>query len=183
MNTEVWLPLPSSHLAFSDQCSSAKHRVESLGFKFSSSQPFTQGDGNCMLHALMDQLKKCNHPILRKLTSSHDLRLYICSKLMEQIEGNHIFWVQTFSPESWLEKMRCNSYWCDDVFIQIAANILISISSWSHLNKIISLWLWVVVHICLVLWSNFSWYFGSLQSIIYLSQKRAQTIYNEWGIV
>ena len=122
-------PLPSSHLAFSDQCSSAKHRVESLGFKFSSSQPFTQGDGNCMLHALMDQLKKCNHPILRKLTSSHDLRLYICSKLMEQIEGNHIFWVQTFSPESWLEKMRCNSYWCDDVFIQIAANILISISS------------------------------------------------------
>ena len=113
---------PSSPSA-SDQCTSAKQRVESLGFRFSSSQPFTRGDGNCMLYALFDQLQKCNHPILQNLKSSHDLRLYVCSKLMEQIESNNIFWVQNFSPQSWLDKMRCNSYWCDDVFLQIFANI------------------------------------------------------------
>jgi hypothetical protein len=42
---------------------------------------------------------------------------------MEQIENNNIFWVQTFSPQTWLDNMRSPGYWCDDVFLQLAANI------------------------------------------------------------
>ena len=85
-----------------------RQRVESLGFRFSSSQPYTQGDGNCMLHALLDQLKRNNHPSTQVLKS----HLFICSKLMEQIENNDIFWVQNFSPQ-----MKSSGYWCDDVFL------------------------------------------------------------------
>ena len=103
--------------------SAAKQRVESLGFRFSSSQPFTKGDGNCMLYAIWDQLKRCDHPILQHLKTPHDLRLYVCSKLKEQLDGNFIFWVQNFSPDSWLETMRKDREWCDDVFLQITANI------------------------------------------------------------
>ena len=109
--------------ARSDPSSSAKQRVESLGFRFSSSQPFTKGDGNCMLYAIWDQLGKCSHHILQVLKSPHDLRLYVCSKLVEQLEQNQIFWVQNFSPESWLAKMKTDHYWCDDVFLQIVSNI------------------------------------------------------------
>ena len=103
--------------------SSAKERVASLGFRFSSSQPYTQGDGNCMLYAIWDQLKKCNHNILQTLKTPHELRLHICSKLKHQLEENHIFWVQTFTPETWLHKMIKDKTWCDDAFLQITANI------------------------------------------------------------
>ena len=120
-------PRPSAaiplNLPASSDSISPRQRVESLGFRFSSSQPFTKGDGNCMLHALLDQLKRNNHPSTQVLKSHHDLRLFICSKLMEQIENNDIFWVQNFSPQTWLENMKSSGYWCDDVFLQLAANI------------------------------------------------------------
>ena len=113
----------TSSLVMPDIHSSAKVRVQSLGFRFSSSQPFTKGDGNCMLYAIWDQLHKCNHSILSSLQTPHDLRLHVCSKLSQQLECDLIFWVEAFSPESWLSEMRKDKTWCDDVFLQLVANI------------------------------------------------------------
>ena len=108
----------------SDPFLEAKKRVKSLGFRFSSTQPRTKGDGNCMLHAILDQLKKIGHPIIEKVRKPHELRLFICSNLRKQLDENKLFWVTDISPELWLEKMKTNGYWCDDVFLQITANIL-----------------------------------------------------------
>ena len=76
-----------------------------------------------MLHAILDQLKKLNHEITRQIQTPQDLRAFICSKLMEQIRENKIFWVQSYSPETWLKNMEKDRYWCDDVFLLIAANV------------------------------------------------------------
>lgn len=122
--SSISLPQSSENPPASNILSSAQLRAGSLGFQFSSTQPFTKGDGNCMLYAIWDQMQKCKHPLLSSLKSPHDLRLHICSKLFDQLDKNFIFWVQNFSPETWLENMRKNSFWCDDVFIQIVANIL-----------------------------------------------------------
>ena len=119
-------PRPSSNPSSPvrpDINSSAKSRVQSLGFRFSSSQPFTKGDGNCMLYAIWDQLHKCNHSILLDLKTPHELRLHVCSKLDQQLQEDLIFWVQSYSAESWLLRMRKDGTWCDDVFLQIVANI------------------------------------------------------------
>ena len=99
-------PNPPSSPVSSDLYSTAKFRVQSLGFRFSSSQPFTKGDGNCMLYAIWDQLHKCRHPAVQSLKTPHNLRLLVCSKLNEQLEEDLIFWVENFTPESWLEKMQ-----------------------------------------------------------------------------
>ena len=107
-----------------DQISEAKARVKSLGFRFSSSQPVTRGDGNCMVSAIFDQLRKCSHSILNHVSNVHELRLYICSKLHSQLEENLIFWVSDISPKSWVKKMTQDGEWADDVFLQLASNIL-----------------------------------------------------------
>ena len=76
-----------------------------------------------MVHAIFDQLRKCSHPILKNTANSHDLRLYICSQLHLQLDDNLIFWVSNISPKVWLKKMKVDGTWCDDVFLQLAANI------------------------------------------------------------
>ena len=76
-----------------------------------------------MLYAIWDQLKKCNRNILQALKTPHELCLHVCSKLKHQLEENHIFGVQTFTPETWLHKMIKDKTWCDDAFLQITANI------------------------------------------------------------
>ena len=82
-------PISSSSDPFKDAIS----RVKSVGFRFSTTQPRTRGDGNCMIHAIMDQLKKRSHPVLDTVVTPHDLRLFICSNLnrkymMETILGD-----------------------------------------------------------------------------------------------
>ena len=76
-----------------------------------------------MVSAIFDQLKRCDHTIIKQLKTPHNLRLFICSKLRQQLDENHIFWVSNTSPDVWLKKMETNGEWGDDVFLQIAANI------------------------------------------------------------
>ena len=102
----------------------AEARLKQLGFKVSSTQPSTKGDGNCMLYALWDQLQRCRHPILNSLSSPHHLRLLVCSKLKDQLASDKIFWVEAVSPDTWLQSMRTDKVWCDEVFLQLACNIL-----------------------------------------------------------
>ena len=102
----------------------AASRLKTLGFKFSSSQSRTRGDGNCYLYALLDQIRKSSHPILPSLSSHHHLRHLVCSKLKDQLNANYLFWVETISPDDWLAEMKKDKVWCDEVFIQMAANIL-----------------------------------------------------------
>ena len=99
-------------------------RAASLGFIFSRSQPYTEGDGNCMINALLDQLRNLNHPITFNINSVQDFRVYVCSMLLEQIESNSIYWPEGVSPQTWLDQMMCDGNWCDDIFIQVAANLL-----------------------------------------------------------
>ena len=107
----------------SDPISMGRACVKSLGFRFSSSQPVTKGDGNCMVSALFDQLRKCSHPILQSISNVHELRLYVCSKLYSQLDDNLIFWVSDISPKIWVQNMTKNGVWADDVFLQLASNI------------------------------------------------------------
>ena len=115
--------IPSSPKGSSDPIVLGRKRVQSLGFRFSSSQPITRGDGNCMLHCIFDQLRKSNHSILKSVKSDQDLRLFICSKLQSQLDDNKIFWVSDVSPKKWLSKMKNPGVWGDDVFLQITANV------------------------------------------------------------
>ena len=108
----------------SDIMNEAKARAASLGFIFSRSQPYTEGDGNCLIHALLDQLRNSNHPITLNINSVQDFRVYVCSRLMEQIESSSICWPESISPQTWKDQMMCDGNWCDDIFIQVAANLL-----------------------------------------------------------
>ena len=76
-----------------------------------------------MVHALLDQLLKNNHPVTQTIKTHQDLRIFLCSRLMEQIQNSNIFWVQNFSPQTWIDKMKVKGTWCDDVFLQLAANL------------------------------------------------------------
>ena len=112
-----------NHITLNDS-NAASARLRQLGFKVSSSQPNTKADGNCMLYALWDQLQRCEHPILHSLSTPHHLRLLICSKLKDQLDSEKIFWVESISPERWLNSMRNDAVWCDQVFLQIFCNLV-----------------------------------------------------------
>ena len=76
-----------------------------------------------MVNAIFEQLRKSSHPILKNTANSHDRRLYFCSQLHLQLDDNLIFWVSNISPKVWFKKMKVDGTWCDDVFLQLAANI------------------------------------------------------------
>ena len=105
--------IPSSPKGSSDPIVLGRQRVQSLGFRFSSSQPITKGDGNCMLYAIFDQLKTCNHRFSKILKL-----LFICSKLQSQLDENKIFWVPMYPP-----KIKSAGVWGADVFLQITSNV------------------------------------------------------------
>ena len=42
---------------------------------------------------------------------------------MEEIQKNNIFWVQNYSPQTWIDDMSVEGTCCDDVFLQMAANL------------------------------------------------------------
>ena len=65
-----------------------EQRVTSLGFRYSKTQPFTIGDGNCMVHAILDQLTRINHQSINVIDSVDQLRKYICSQLLHQIKNS-----------------------------------------------------------------------------------------------
>ena len=111
--------IPSSPKGSSDPIVLGRQRVQSLGFRFSSSQPITKVDGNCVLHTIFEKQKKCNHSILKNITSSQDLRLFIRSKLQSQLVENKILSVLDISPKKWLLKMKYAGVWVDNVFLQI----------------------------------------------------------------
>ena len=101
----------------------AVSRVTSLGFQFSTSQPYTPGDGNCMMHALLDQLRKTNHPDSHYIASSHELRISICNELINQLKKDNIYWVLDVTPQTWQDQMLQDGQWGDQLFLQIVANV------------------------------------------------------------
>ena len=119
----------SFDIGSSDPIVLGRQQVQSLGFRFSSSQPITKVDGNCVLHTIFEKQKKCNHSILKNITSSQDLRLFIRSKLQSQLDENKILWVSDISPKKWLLKMKYAGVWVDNVFLQITSNVFNKISS------------------------------------------------------
>ena len=109
-------------------------RLLALGLTLSPSQPSTLGDGNCFVHALLDQIQYDDRLKYFASLDISKLRKKIASSLEDNINNGRIFWVHEegsidkfgegtagLTSESWERKMSTDGEFCDHIFLQLAA--------------------------------------------------------------
>jgi hypothetical protein len=114
----------------------AKATMKSMGFKVSPSQPITPGDGNCFCHALVDQLS--NDRFLADLFTHDTIRSYVVLNAEIIVKTNALELppcidkndksknpkILPFDMKGWKNLMGNDGYYCDQLFIQLASEIL-----------------------------------------------------------
>ena len=103
-------------------------RLKKLGFQKSPTQPKTPLDGNCMVHAILDQMRYDPvHAPTAKIIDHRQLRLLIATSLPNLIDQGKIHWhkgIWDGSSEDWIKSMsQCGTY-CDEVFLTAACLFL-----------------------------------------------------------
>ena len=103
-------------------------RLKKHRFQKSPTQPETPPDGNCMVHAIMDQMSYDPvHAFTASTLDHHQLRVLIASSLLNLIDQGKIDWndeIRGGSPSNWIEKMTCSGTYCDEVFLTAACLFL-----------------------------------------------------------
>jgi hypothetical protein len=100
--------------------------LNSIDMILSPSQFETLRDGNCMMHAILDQLLYQDD--LRKFAKDHkELRAKIISMLdfFVNYAPNRMEWpFACMSTEDWATKMFQDTEWGDDVYLSLASHVL-----------------------------------------------------------
>ena len=101
-------------------------KLEEIGFELSPTQEDTPGDGSCLFHAILDQLRYCE---LRDEVSNHqELRWKIVSYGYDFfLKTGRLDWTGMSSvetPEDWKKRMSRPDEWGDEVAITCASNVL-----------------------------------------------------------
>ena len=96
----------------------ARQRLKKIGYAFSTG---TKADGWCLIHAILDQLKKDSEFSHFDFTPE-EFREFIVDFLPDCIADGHIEWIDAEygKVDHWMEKMRGNE-WCDQNFIQLVS--------------------------------------------------------------
>ena len=101
----------------------ASLRLQQLGMIVSPTQPDTPGDGNCFIHAILDQLKYDN--LLKDMKYDViNFRKEVVHSLVDHIiNGNHEWFAdpEEGSPEKWMEKYEKDEVVIDNYFIYLCA--------------------------------------------------------------
>jgi hypothetical protein len=80
-----------SRMSLQDGYTYAEGRLSNMNMQFSLTQPMTPNDGNCMLHALLDQIQY--DPYMADFVSDHhDLRLKLVNHLDVFVSISTIQW-------------------------------------------------------------------------------------------
>ena len=108
----------------------ARRRLNQIGFRPSPSQPVTEGDGSCQIHAVLDQMlydeELAVHDFKDNELGHIEFRQLIVNFLQENIENHHIQWIgdeEYGSIDEWIRKMSANA-WCDEVFLRLVSIFL-----------------------------------------------------------
>jgi hypothetical protein len=103
-------------------CSTAQHRLLHYQLELSPSQRRTAGDGNCMFHAILDQLSY--HQGLTRFASNHrDLRSRLVNELDFYIATNRFSLGELRSPRDWQEHMLQDRQYGDSTLLHLAAQV------------------------------------------------------------
>ena len=101
-------------------------RLAELGFQLSPSQPSTPPDGNCLMHALLDQLSYTRHS--SQFAQDHrELRNKIVEGVDSALSEGYIIWPgdpEMGTVENWRERMVQPGVFGDEVFLTLAANMI-----------------------------------------------------------
>ena len=122
-------PIPIlKNLSLEDGEPYAFFRLKKLGLKKSPTQPETPPDGNCMVHAILDQMRyDPAHSFTASTLDHHQLRVLIATSLLNLIDEGMIDWNNEIwggSPEDWIRKMKLSGTYCDEVFLTAACFFL-----------------------------------------------------------
>ena len=103
-------------------------RLLSLNLQLSPTQPSTPMDGNCFIHALIDQMSYDQQYSAFK-TDHLTLRIMIVNSLKTLPSNRNLEWPISDNQddgnrEVWSARMRNSGVFCDDIFLQVASNFL-----------------------------------------------------------
>ena len=102
-------------------------RLEELDFVLSSTQGETPKDGNCMFHAILDQIRY-NSRLADFADTDQELRWKIVNYGYDlYLRTNKLSWPndpETGSPQEWKRRMLKLGVWGDEVVLTLASNIL-----------------------------------------------------------
>ena len=103
-------------------------RLKKLHFQKSPTQPETPPDGNCMVHAIQNQMRYDPvHTFTASTLDHHQLRVLIANSLLNLIDQGKINWndeIRGGSPGNWIERMSRSGTHCDEVFLTAACLFL-----------------------------------------------------------
>ena len=94
-----------------------------MQFMVSPTQPDTPADGNCFLHALVDQMSYDSLLVKMKWTANK-ARTQVVANSELVIATKGLEWPGDISIDAWRAKMANDFVYADKVFIQIAAELL-----------------------------------------------------------
>ena len=122
-------PIPIlKNLSLEDGEPYAFFRLKKLGLKKSPTQPETPPDGNCMVHAILDQMRyDPAHAVAASTLDHHQLRVLIATSLLNLIDQGKIDWNNEIlggTPDDWIREMKHSGTYCDEVFLTAACFFL-----------------------------------------------------------
>ena len=97
--------------------------LENMQFMVSPTQPDTPADGNCFLHALVDQMSYDSLLVKMKWTANK-ARTQVVANSELVIATKGLEWPGDISIDAWRANMANDFVYADQVFIQIAAQLL-----------------------------------------------------------
>ncbi len=101
-----------------------KNRLDEAGFQLSESQPNTPKDGNCLVHAVRDQMLA--DPKLKTIAQAKDhgqLRAMVVHQLPLLEATGKISWPGHQPMDQWIGTMLNDATFCDHIFLQLTAEV------------------------------------------------------------
>jgi hypothetical protein len=96
-------------------------KLSNNNLELSRSQLRTAADGNCLFHALFDQLSY--HGLDNYAMDHHDLRARIVYELTHYMASGRFYWHEMRSPQEWQRSMSQDAYYGDNNVLLLAAQI------------------------------------------------------------
>jgi hypothetical protein len=120
---DINVPAPATQLTLDQGYDRIREVLSTNGrFELSPTQQRTESDGNCLFHALMDQLSY--HQGLQTYAIDHqDLRARIVHELSYYIMAGRFVWHDLMSPLEWQRSMSVDSFYGDNNVLHLAAQI------------------------------------------------------------